>query len=218
MPLAPSGSICTTSMQLHLIDNYDSFTGNLVHYLEVLSDNSLNLWQNDAPSFDQVFEADALILSPGPGLPNTSGRLMEILGQLPADLPVLGICLGMQALGQLTGEHLEQLPVVAHGQEDHLQLAHENHWLFQGIKAPIQVGRYHSWAFKQMHPLQWQILAHTSDGACMAAVHQSKPWTVLQFHPESVMTPGGFQMLQNWLCHFCQEAHDARLKQWSYLS
>ena len=183
---------------LVVFDNYDSFTYNLVHYLENLTGKKPKVVLNDDPHWERCLEADALVLSPGPGLPNESGALMSLIKKWDQKKPLLGICLGMQALGQLEGEELESLAHPAHG------VAHSVHCLtsdalFNEIETQFAAGRYHSWGFFNMVSGKYQPLAKTEDGCIMAIKHRKNPWYGLQFHPESIMTPAGMRLLHNWL-------------------
>jgi len=183
---------------LVVFDNYDSFTYNLVHYLENLTGQRPEVVLNDDPNWERCFQADALVVSPGPGLPQESGALMSLLTGWNPNKPLLGICLGMQALGQLEGESLETLAQPVHGRSHAVHCLKPDP-LFLDIEAVFQAGRYHSWGFFNLVSGKFQPLAKTDDSCIMAIKHHENPWYGLQFHPESIMTPDGMRLLHNWL-------------------
>lgn len=185
-----------------VLDNYDSFTYNLVHLLESVSPQPVVVRRNDALEPADLALYDRLILSPGPGLPQEAGRMMEILQACPANLPLLGVCLGMQALAIHTGGGLFQLSDVQHGIDTRIRIQGEQDRLklFENLPDELRVGRYHSWMVcSETLPKEWMITSVDESGRIMSMTHAERPWQGVQFHPESVMTPNGKQLIQNWL-------------------
>lgn len=188
-----------------IFDNYDSFTWNLHHYLEAFLSADVPVIKNDEKDWTKLEDSDILLLSPGPGLPQESGRLMECLASFGPKKALLGVCLGHQALALHTGGQLYNLEQVWHGKMSWTQDAqpHEKHVLQHFC--PMEVGRYHSWAVKETSlNSEWQVLQKTRDGVIMAMEHQNFPWMGLQYHPESVLTPSGRQVLSEVLLHLHQ--------------
>jgi anthranilate synthase component II len=187
------------ALRLLLVDNYDSFTYNLVHYLEALGAELVVLRNDDSELFKMAESCQAIVLSPGPGLPSASGQMPELIRKFTGVKPILGICLGCQALGEHYGAHLENLPQVYHGVQHEMRQVRESK-LFSGISNRFLAGRYHSWVVDKgaMTP-EMEILVEDEDGRVMAWQHKSEKVHAIQFHPESVMTPDGRQILKNWL-------------------
>ena len=183
---------------LVVFDNYDSFTYNLVHYLENLTGQSPKVVLNDDPNWERCLTADALLISPGPGLPLESGALMSLLHAWESTKPLLGICLGMQAMGQIAGENLIRLPKPVHGTA-HPVYSNSAEPIFEGVDSVFHAGRYHSWGFFELVSEQYRAIASSSDGCIMAIKHVKNPWYGLQFHPESIMTTAGKRLIHNWL-------------------
>lgn len=186
-------------MKVLLVDNYDSFTYNLVHYLEQLGITVVVL-RNDDPdllSLD-LSTFHGLVLSPGPGLPSESGQLMAIISKAYGTLPILGVCLGMQALAEHSGAALYNREGVMHGRTTELDLG-EPSVLLQGVQN-LQVGLYHSWAVDPKTLNDWNLCAVAlSDGAPMIIERPADKVFAVQFHPESVLTPEGLRMMENWV-------------------
>ena len=181
-----------------LLDNFDSFTYNLVHYLES-SGCEVTVVRNNQPVPD--FEGYAgLVLSPGPGLPAESGNLNQTLATaVAAQLPVLGVCLGMQAICEHFGGNLININPVLHGVATISSVVLDDR-LFAGLPAQFSVGHYHSWACEEFTlPEELQILAKNSTGLPMAIRHLALPIRGVQFHPESLLTPHGKQLIGNWV-------------------
>lgn len=186
-------------MKLLVIDNYDSFTYNLVQYLRELAPASIDVYRNDQLSLEAMEAYDAIVLSPGPGLPQDAGLLLDIIKTYSGQKPILGICLGHQAIGQVFGAALENLTKVYHGLATPVELLSQT-GIFEGQASPLTVGRYHSWVVnKSSLPPCLEILAEDEQGQIMAMQHQEHPTVGLQFHPESVLTPTGKDLLNNFL-------------------
>ncbi|MEM7038966.1 MAG: aminodeoxychorismate/anthranilate synthase component II [Bacteroidota bacterium] len=186
-------------MQLLLIDNYDSFTYNLVQYFRDLG-AEVQVLRTDKCTEADVEAADAVVLSPGPGLPETSGQLMELLGfAVTKQKPVLGVCLGMQAIALHFGGTLRNLDAVCHGIDSLAWVGNEG--LYQGLdEGLITVGRYHSWVVEEENfPAELTITGRIPDGPLMSLKHNDLPVYGVQFHPESVLTPDGKAILRNFL-------------------
>ncbi|PRP65683.1 anthranilate synthase component II [Nonlabens agnitus] len=180
-----------------VIDNYDSFTYNLVHYLEDLEAN-VTVMRNDKIAPEECLTYDAIILSPGPGVPREAGKLMEIIDTVKDTVPILGICLGHQAITEAFGGTIINLEKVYHGIATVMQ--HDNSAFFDGVDKQFEAGRYHSWnAQESDFPDVLQITARDENGQIMALKHKDLPIYGVQFHPESVMTPQGKTMLKNFL-------------------
>lgn len=185
-----------------VLDNYDSFTYNLVHLLEALSDAPIEVRRNDVIELADVDQYDRILLSPGPGIPEEAGSLIDLIRVAPAHMPILGICLGMQALAVTSGGTLFQLPMVKHGIATSIRLNPEQDRLdlYQQLPKEFEVGRYHSWMVdEETLPAEWMITARDEAGGIMSMTHRSLPRQGVQFHPESVMTPLGRSILKNWL-------------------
>jgi len=180
-----------------VIDNYDSFTYNLVHYLEDL-DAIVTVVRNDKIEPRDCLNYDAIVLSPGPGIPKEAGRLMEIIETAKNQVPLLGICLGHQAITEAFGGTIVNLEKVYHGIATTMQ--HEGNELFTGVDYEFEAGRYHSWnAQESDFPDVLQITARDEHDQIMGLKHKDLPIYGVQFHPESVMTPQGKTMLKNFL-------------------
>lgn len=184
-------------MKILLLDNFDSFTYNLYHYLEGL-DCEVKVLRNNQWNEIQHGDFDKLVLSPGPGLPKDAGCLLQVIEAFHLQTPMLGVCLGMQALAEFFGDELYNLKAVRHGvsmKAKHLG----NCQLFEGIPTEFEVGLYHSWAvrLKQESPLQ--ASSFSEDGVLMSLVHKDLPLFGLQFHPESILSPEGKQILHNFV-------------------
>lgn len=188
-------------LKVLLLDNYDSFTYNLVHYLEDL-DLEVSVIRNDEPYLEGFSKFDAVVLSPGPALPQQSGTLMKIIDQcVQAQKPLLGVCLGLQGIVQYFGGELVNMSTVRHGESVALDVYESNSTFFKRLSGSVSVGLYHSWAVEtDSLPPVFQLTA-SMNGLCMAIEHKTLPITAVQFHPESVLTPCGKQMLQNWKQH-----------------
>lgn len=185
--------------RLVLIDNYDSFTYNLVHYFESLG-AQVTVFRNDAFDLDELECFDCIVLSPGPGLPKEAGLLLDVIRSYAQKKPILGICLGLQAIVEVFGGSLKNLPKVYHGEASVLAHVDENEPMFQNIPQPIEVGRYHSWVAAAAHfPDVLKITATDEAGNVMAIRHRTLDVCGVQFHPESILTPSGKQMLAQWL-------------------
>jgi anthranilate synthase component II len=177
-----------------LIDFYDSFTFNLAHYLEAM-DLQLSVVRYDQLSQETLLAADAIILSPGPGLPNEKAGLSALLDQFVGRTPILGVCLGMQALVEHLGGSLMNQVQVKHGVQETIDIM-DHTGLFQGLPKRIDVGLYHSW--KVVCPENW-LTAHTEAGVPMALERPEMKVYGVQFHPESVLTPLGKEILRNFI-------------------
>ncbi|GAA0873138.1 aminodeoxychorismate/anthranilate synthase component II [Gangjinia marincola] len=182
-----------------VIDNYDSFVYNLVHYLEEL-ECEVTVKRNDQLYIEEVEAYDKVLLSPGPGIPDEAGLLKEIIKTYATTKPMLGVCLGHQAMGEVFGGKIINLPEVFHGVATTMNVTQQNTLLFKNLPDVIQVGRYHSWVVdKDSLPQQLEVTAVDESGQIMAFRHKELDVHGVQFHPESVLTPQGKQMIKNWV-------------------
>ena len=182
-----------------VIDNYDSFTYNLVHYLNELGAETL-VRRNDALSVDQVvaLRPSGVLLSPGPCTPNEAGICLDLLARAPRDLPIFGVCLGHQSMGQAFGGRVIRAKKVMHGKTSPIH--HEGLSVFAGLPSPFTAARYHSLAIEQETlPDILQVTAWTEDGEIMGVAHRARPVHGVQFHPESIATECGHALLANFL-------------------
>jgi anthranilate synthase component 2 len=187
-------------MKILLLDNYDSFTYNLAHYLRELTGHDIPVIRNDQITVEEASEYDAIVLSPGPGLPADAGIMHDLIRACGPTKKILGVCLGMQAIGEVYGGTLLNLPEVFHGVATKADIRVKDEILFRGLPATIEVGRYHSWVVdEQSLPASLEITATDSTGRIMALRHREYDVRGVQFHPESVLTPGGKAMIKNWL-------------------
>jgi anthranilate synthase component 2 len=182
-----------------LIDNYDSFTFNLVHYLGGLGADVV-VFRNDKISADDVIasQPDAIVLSPGPCTPNEAGICLALVAKASATIPMLGVCLGHQAIGQAFGGKVVRAPVQVHGKLS--QIRTNGTGVFRGINAPFQATRYHSLIVDRASlPREFSVNAETDDKLVMGMSHQNRPTHGVQFHPESIASENGHALLQNFL-------------------
>ena len=181
-----------------IIDNYDSFTYNLSHLVKELG-AEVTVFRNDQFAMEQLESFDKLILSPGPGIPSEAGQLLNVIEHYAGKKPILGICLGHQALGEYFGGRLVNLGEVVHGVATPAHIVEEDE-LFEGLPHTITVGRYHSWVVDvESLPPCLQVTSVSDEGQIMSMRHRSLDIHGLQFHPESVLTPDGKTMLNHWL-------------------
>lgn len=182
-----------------VFDNYDSFTYNLVHAVKKLSYTDVEVHRNDQISLDEIDRFDKIILSPGPGLPHESGILLDVIRTYAPTKSILGVCLGEQAIAEAFGGSLINLPEVYHGVATEINVINDD-ILFYDMLSKVSVGRYHSWVVNpETLPSCLKVTAVDENGMIMALKHKTFKVHGVQFHPESVLTPQGEQMLKNWL-------------------
>ena len=187
-------------MKILVIDNYDSFTYNLVQYIEELIGDRLSVFRNDEISIDEVDAYDIIVLSPGPGLPKDAGIMPDLIKRYAGQKAILGVCLGHQAIGEAFGGQLHNLDRVYHGMEMPMKVVDKKEILFEVIPERFMAGRYHSWVVQKSDlPDCFVITAEDEEGRIMAMSHKDYLLKGVQFHPESVMTPYGKKMLANFL-------------------
>ena len=181
-----------------VIDNYDSFTYNLVHYLEDLNCNVIVV-RNDKLTLDDVEPFDKIVLSPGPGIPDEAGLLKPIIERFAPTKSILGVCLGQQAIAEVFGGSLINLEDVYHGVATKVTITVDDESLFRGMDKEIEVGRYHSWVVSPDLPESLEATSFDANGQVMSLRHKVYDVKGVQYHPESVLTPNGKQILKNWL-------------------
>ena len=186
-----------------VIDNYDSFTYNLVQYLGELAPEfsiaaDLRVYRNDQITLSEIRQsgADAVLISPGPGRPEDAGISVDLIRELGPTLPILGVCLGHQAIAEYFGGKVAGAKRLIHGETSEVE--HSSQGIFVGIPTPFRATRYHSLSVREM-PDDLVTTARSDDGEVMGLMHESAPIHGVQFHPESVLTEHGYQLLQNWL-------------------
>lgn len=184
-----------------VIDNYDSFTYNLVHYLEAL-DCKVTVLRNDEITLEDIADFNKVLLSPGPGVPSEAGILKDIIAEYAPVKSILGICLGQQAIAEVFGGSLINMETVHHGVAAIVKIVDDNEPLFMDMDKKIQVGRYHSWSVNPATlPDVLQVTSTDINGQIMSLRHKFYDVKGVQFHPESILTPNGKQILHNWIIH-----------------
>jgi anthranilate synthase component II len=181
-----------------VIDNYDSFTYNLVHYLEDL-DCEVTVYRNDEFDIDEIAIFDKILLSPGPGIPDEAGLLKAVISKYAPTKSILGVCLGQQAIGEVFGGTLSNLDKVYHGVATMVKTCVNNEPLFEGLGNEFEVGRYHSWVVDANLPDVLEATSFDENGQVMSLRHKTFDVRGVQFHPESVLTPNGKKILENWV-------------------
>lgn len=185
--------------KIAVIDNYDSFTYNLVHYLEDLH-CEVSVFRNDEFYIDELKNFDKILLSPGPGIPDEAGLLKEVIKTYAPTKSILGVCLGQQAIGEVFGGSLSNLEKVYHGVATKVRITVPDEILFKGLDEEIEVGRYHSWVVNTADfPESLEVTSVDDNGEIMSLRHRVYDVRGVQYHPESVLTPHGKKILENWL-------------------
>ncbi|AKP52450.1 anthranilate synthase component II [Cyclobacterium amurskyense] len=186
-------------MKILVLDNYDSFTYNLVYIIRELGyGESMDIIRNDKISLEEVDAYDKILLSPGPGVPSEAGIMPELIKKYAPTKDILGICLGNQAIGEAFGGGLINLTEVVHGVASKIKIKADP--LFEGLPEYFTVGRYHSWVIDAtILPEELEVISNTPDGQIMAVKHKKFDVRGLQFHPESILTEHGVQIIRNWL-------------------
>ena len=186
-------------MRILVLDNYDSFTYNLVYIIRQLGYGpQMDIFRNDKINLESVTEYDKILLSPGPGVPAEAGIMPELIKKFAPEKDILGICLGHQAIGEAFGGNLINLSEVVHGLASEVNVKED--LMFKGLPDKFKIGRYHSWVInEQTLSSELEITARTPDGQIMGVRHKEYKVRGLQFHPESVLTEHGVQMMKNWL-------------------
>jgi len=181
-----------------VIDNYDSFTYNLVHYLEDLN-CEVTVYRNDEFDIDEIANFDKILLSPGPGIPDEAGLLKAVIQKYGSTKSIFGVCLGQQAIGEVYGGTLSNLDKVYHGVATNVKTVVDDELLFEGLENEFEVGRYHSWVVNSNLPDVLEATSFDENGQVMSLRHKTYDVRGVQFHPESVLTPNGKKMLENWV-------------------
>ncbi|MEZ7498736.1 aminodeoxychorismate/anthranilate synthase component II [Flavobacterium sp. Arc3] len=181
-----------------VIDNYDSFTYNLVHYLEDL-ECEVTVYRNDEFDIDEIAAFDKILLSPGPGVPDEAGLLKDVIRKYGPTKSILGVCLGQQAIGEVFGGTLSNLDKVYHGVATIVKTSVNDELLFEGLGSEFEVGRYHSWVVDATLPEMLEATSFDENGQVMSLRHKTFDIRGVQFHPESVLTPNGKKILENWV-------------------
>jgi anthranilate synthase component 2 len=183
-----------------VIDNYDSFTYNLVHYIEELTNIYPSVYRNDEITLDEVGKFDKILLSPGPGIPVEAGICLDLIRRFSSEKSILGVCLGHQAIGEAFGGKMLNLSKVYHGIATPVNIIDRNDHLFEGLPATISAGRYHSWVLtKDELPDCFSVTCEDENGMIMGISHKHYDVRGVQFHPESVLTEHGLQIIRNWI-------------------
>ena len=185
-------------MKIGIIDNFDSFVYNLVRYVREVDNVQVIVQRNNDIDYDELDSCDALLLSPGPGIPSEAGELLQVISRYSGKKKMLGVCLGHQAIAEVFGSSLERCPQPVHGKASDMTLIGSDP-LFAGLPDTMPVGRYHSWKISAENNPLIQVTAKTQDGTVMALRHATHPTSGVQFHPESILTPQGRQMIENWI-------------------
>lgn len=188
-------------MKIFLLDNYDSFTYNLVHALRDAGATDITVVRNDRVDLDAVDRFDKIVLSPGPGVPEEAGQLLPFIHRYAATKSILGVCLGHQAIAEAFGARIENLTEVFHGVQTPIRVTAPDEPLFTGLADGFLAGRYHSWVVSRNgFPDALEVTAESSDGLIMALRHRTYRVHGIQFHPESILTPVGGIIIRNFLC------------------
>jgi anthranilate synthase component 2 len=191
-------------MKILVFDNYDSFTYNLVHLVEKILHQKVDVYRNDQIPMEQVQDYDKIILSPGPGIPEEAGMLLPLIKEYASTKSILGVCLGHQAIGEAFGGKLVNLSTVYHGVATKIEVGSQKSEarspLFEGLPDELEVGRYHSWIVADENfPKDLEVTARDANNYIMGLQHKKYDVQGVQFHPESVLTPDGESILRNWL-------------------
>ena len=187
-------------MKILVFDNYDSFTYNLVHLVEKITGEKVDVYRNDQIALTDVAVYDKIILSPGPGIPEEAGLLLPLIKEYAATKSILGVCLGHQAIAEAFGGTLINLSTVFHGVATPIKILGTKSQVLDGLPDQIEVGRYHSWIVSDDNfPEQLEVTARDENGYIMGLQHKSFDVQGVQFHPESVLTPDGEKIMRNWL-------------------
>lgn len=185
-------------MRIAVIDNYDSFTYNLVHYLEDLN-AEVTVFRNDDFDLDELDLYKKILLSPGPGIPDEAGLLKEVIKKYGKTKSIFGVCLGLQAIGEVFGGRLTNLEKVYHGVASKITITYDD-FIFNGLPRDFEVGRYHSWVVAHENlPMELKVTSVDENNQIMSLKHATLDIRGVQFHPESIMTPHGKKILENWL-------------------
>ncbi|SHF53004.1 anthranilate synthase component II [Chryseobacterium sp. OV279] len=189
-----------TQLKVLVFDNYDSFTYNLVQIIERILDQKVDVVRNDQITLEEIGKYDKIILSPGPGIPEEAGILLDLIRQYASTKSILGVCLGQQAIAEAFGGSLINLSEIFHGVATSAELVKENTKIFRNLTSGMEVGRYHSWAVNpEGFPEDLEITAVDKDGMIMALQHKTYDVHGVQFHPESILTPDGEVIIRNFL-------------------
>ena len=187
-------------MKIMVLDNYDSFTYNLVHILKELTRGPVDVFRNDEIDLDYIGKYDKIVISPGPGVPDQAGITKKMIRHFAPEKSILGVCLGCQAIAEVFGGNLINLDRVYHGVETNIKILDEGDRIFREIPANFTAGRYHSWVVSEENlPSGLKITAKDDEGMIMAIAHLTYDIKGVQFHPESVLTKYGKQIMLNWL-------------------
>ncbi|SMO70993.1 anthranilate synthase component 2 [Saccharicrinis carchari] len=183
-----------------VLDNYDSFTYNLVHYIEEIVGHNIDVFRNDQISLDDVVPYDKILLSPGPGVPKDAGILIPLIKKYGSSKSILGVCLGHQGIAEAYGGSILNLPSVYHGVATSVSITDDSEPLFKEVPNTINAGRYHSWAVNEKDlPGCFQVTSRDDQGEIMSMRHKKYDLRGVQFHPESILTEHGKTMMRNWL-------------------
>ena len=186
-------------MKILVLDNYDSFTYNLVHIIRALG-FTMDIYRNDKIDLDHVKGYDKILLSPGPGIPDEAGIMKQVIQTYGPSKSILGVCLGHQGIGEVYGARLYNIPKVLHGVTSTVEVKDKEEYLFKGVSEKFQATHYHSWAVvPETINGNLKITAVNGEGLVMALSHVKYDVKGVQFHPESIMTPEGPRMIENWL-------------------
>lgn len=193
-------------LRILLLDNYDSYTFNLRQYLEEEGECEIYIVKNDQINPSEAGNYDAIVLSPGPGLPSEAGKLLDVIRFNYTSVPILGICLGQQAVAEVFGGELYNLEKVCHGLSTEINILDTDHTLFKDLPRKIPAGRYHSWVVTRTNfPKELVISAVDENDQIMAIRHKELPIYAVQFHPESILTPNGRKMISNFMQSLVQK-------------
>lgn len=187
-------------MKILILDNYDSFTYNLVHMVEDITGNLPDVFRNDEIEVEEISRYDVIILSPGPGIPDEAGVLKEVIATYAGKKPIFGVCLGLQAITEVFGGKIENMGDVFHGVATEMTVSKKDATIFKNIPTKFDAARYHSWiASKENFPSELEITAIDEDGEIQAIEHKEFPISAVQFHPESILTEVGEEIVRNFI-------------------
>lgn len=190
-------------MKILILDNYDSFTYNLVHMVEKITGDFPTVYRNDEISLEEINDYDMIMLSPGPGIPDEAGILKDVIKMYASKKPIFGVCLGLQAIAEVFGGKIINMDEVFHGVATEMSIVKENATIFRDVPKTFLAARYHSWiASEENFPDELEITAVDEDGKIQAIQHKEFPMSAVQFHPESILTEVGEQLVRNFI-----EAH-----------